>query len=96
MLFCVCSGQDWKDQLKSHMLHRARWLHNTAAQHAHDPTASLPTILGARVAAGLELPRVEVMIGQEEGLGALVGFVVTRAPREIFREILGMLPVPKG
>jgi hypothetical protein len=95
----VLVGQHWKDQLKSHMLHRARWLHNTSAAHAHDPTASLPTVLEARVAAGLELPRVEVVTGQEEGeegLVALVGFVVMRAPREIFREIVGMLPVPKG
>jgi hypothetical protein len=92
---CVLLEQNWPDELKREYMCRARWLHNVSMK-ADDPTALLPAVLHARVTSGLALPGVEMTTGPTEqevqSVPALVNFVVVRAPLDIFREIMDMLP----
>lgn len=90
--------QNWPDELKRESMCRARWLHDASMKHADDPTGPLPAVLQARVTSGLALPWVEMTTGPAEqevqSLRALVDFMVVRAPYDIFREIMDMLPSP--
>lgn len=93
-------SQHWKDGLKSYLFHRARYVHDAYVMHEHSCAVSLPATLEAREAVGHKLPRLELGAAREQeegrGLQRMVEWLVTRAPREIFKETMGMLPPPRG
>jgi hypothetical protein len=77
------------------MLQRAVWAHNTSMAHGHGRT---PAVLEARAAGGRELPRVEIVTGQEQeggGLSALVGWLIKAAPPDVFKEIMDAVTGPR-
>jgi hypothetical protein len=51
---------------RPYLLHRAKCLHEQGAQHPAAPASTVPAFLQTRVAAGLVLPRVEVVASPQE------------------------------
>jgi hypothetical protein len=55
---------------RPYLLHRAKCLQEQSVQHPAAPASTVPAFLQTRVAAGLALPRVEVVASPQEQQGS--------------------------